>query len=196
MGGSNIMGTRNLTVVVKDGQIRVAQYGQWDGYPEGQGMTIVEFLMGHRNVELLSKRLDSVRFSSEDEDFTVYETLHGALPPEFSRDTAGKILEHIVNTDYFMWLPDNREFAADALFCEWAYVVDLDKSVLEVYKGFGKASPGERFYPLQEQHGINDKYGTAYGAVRFVTEFRFDELNPKTFVDKIKAALGETEDEE
>ena len=28
------MGTRNLTVVYLDGQYKVAQYGQWDGYPK------------------------------------------------------------------------------------------------------------------------------------------------------------------
>lgn len=33
------MGTRNLTAVYLDGQYKVAQYGQWDGYPEGQGIT-------------------------------------------------------------------------------------------------------------------------------------------------------------
>ena len=38
------MGTRNLTCVIKDGKYRVAQYGQWDGYPEGQGMNILNFL--------------------------------------------------------------------------------------------------------------------------------------------------------
>ena len=27
------MGTRNLTCVFKDGEYKVAQYGQWDGYP-------------------------------------------------------------------------------------------------------------------------------------------------------------------
>lgn len=28
------MGTRHLTAVVIDGDYKVAQYGQWDGYPE------------------------------------------------------------------------------------------------------------------------------------------------------------------
>lgn len=32
-----VMGTRNLTCVVLDGEFKVAQYGQWDGYPEGSG---------------------------------------------------------------------------------------------------------------------------------------------------------------
>ena len=38
------MGTRNLTVVFMDGEYKVAQYGQWDGYPEGQGITCFNFL--------------------------------------------------------------------------------------------------------------------------------------------------------
>ena len=39
------MGTRNLTKVIdKEGNIRVAQYGQFDGYPSGQGANIVGFI--------------------------------------------------------------------------------------------------------------------------------------------------------
>ena len=33
------MGTRNLTKVINEqGEVVVAQYGQWDGYPSGQGV--------------------------------------------------------------------------------------------------------------------------------------------------------------
>ena len=38
------MGTRNLTAVYLDGQYKVAQYGQWDGYPEGQGIASAQRL--------------------------------------------------------------------------------------------------------------------------------------------------------
>jgi hypothetical protein len=38
------MGTRHLTMVVSNNETKVAQYGQWDGYPEGQGVTILTFL--------------------------------------------------------------------------------------------------------------------------------------------------------
>ena len=38
------MGTRNLTIVIIDGETKIAQYGQWDGYPAGQGKTILSFL--------------------------------------------------------------------------------------------------------------------------------------------------------
>ena len=38
------MGTRHVTAVFLNGEPRVAQYGQWDGYPSGQGVTILDFL--------------------------------------------------------------------------------------------------------------------------------------------------------
>lgn len=37
------MGTRGLTMVICDGETKVAQYGQWDHYPEGNGITCLEF---------------------------------------------------------------------------------------------------------------------------------------------------------
>ena len=44
MIGRETMGTRNLTCVVHKGKIRMAQYGQWDGYPQGLGKDIAKVL--------------------------------------------------------------------------------------------------------------------------------------------------------
>ena len=38
------MGTRHLICAHKDGKYPIAQYGQWDGYPEGQGVDVLSFL--------------------------------------------------------------------------------------------------------------------------------------------------------
>jgi hypothetical protein len=38
------MGTRNVTAVLYGGVFKVAQYGQWDGYPSGQGATVLDFV--------------------------------------------------------------------------------------------------------------------------------------------------------
>ena len=38
------MGTRHLIEVKLDGELKVAQYGQWDGYPTGQGVKIADFI--------------------------------------------------------------------------------------------------------------------------------------------------------
>jgi hypothetical protein len=39
------MGTRNLTVVISNNQTKVAQYGQWDGNPSGQGVNAITTLI-------------------------------------------------------------------------------------------------------------------------------------------------------
>lgn len=38
------MGTRNITRVISEGQLKVCQYCQWDGYPTGAGKEIVDFI--------------------------------------------------------------------------------------------------------------------------------------------------------
>lgn len=39
------MGTRHLIAAKVDGEYKLAQYGQWDGYPEGQGVAVLDFLV-------------------------------------------------------------------------------------------------------------------------------------------------------
>jgi hypothetical protein len=39
------MGTRHLQVVIDEsGETKISQYGQWDGYPAGQGLQILDYL--------------------------------------------------------------------------------------------------------------------------------------------------------
>lgn len=55
------MGTRNLTMVIdRKGEIKVAQYGQWDGYPSGQGATILEFAKDKEKMSKLEKELEKM----------------------------------------------------------------------------------------------------------------------------------------
>ncbi len=141
------MGTRHLTCVVKDGEFKVAQYGQWDGYPTGQGKTIVEFLQGRFNKEMFLKKLAKVDWITED-IMKRYWKEAGAkgdthwvgmdvsdrfkqLHPELHRDTGAKVLE-IIQMGKVKYLDNEINFANDSLFCEWCYVLDLDNDVLEV----------------------------------------------------------------
>lgn len=53
------MGTRNLTLVYYKGAWHIAQYGQWDGYPKGQGLTVLRFVMNAENVSKLKAVIDA-----------------------------------------------------------------------------------------------------------------------------------------
>lgn len=168
------MGTRNLTMVISNGKTKVAQYGQWDGYPEGQGKTILEFLR-EANLKTFKSKVDKLNWLTDeqidelDKDGKAYEN-----HPYLSRDCGGQILSAItygkmtINEGMgkrkavkvnVVGLVDSSDFAGDSLFCEWAYVIDLDKETFEVYKGFN-TSPvpkGERFTDLPQEKD-NDKY--------------------------------------
>jgi hypothetical protein len=152
------MGTRHLTAVIKDEEFKVAQYGQWDGYPEGQGATILEFLK-ETDLNEFNKALGRCRFLPEDEAQERYSA--AGLPesgwmgqadvevynqefPYFSRDYGAGILQMIVeSTDDVIDLQNSQEFAEDSLFCEYVYVLDLDNKTLEVYGGYNDAERTE-----------------------------------------------------
>lgn len=140
------MGTRNLTCVISNSEYKIAQYGQWDGYPSGQGLTILNFLKTEGNISKLKNKLQYVRFLDlKGIDKELVEKFdRGELPDHqnwfdlyISRDVGGKILENLVTYDDIdIPLRNSLSFAGDSLFCEWCYVVDLDTNTFEVYRGF------------------------------------------------------------
>lgn len=158
------MGTRHLICVVSDGEYRIAQYGQWDGYPSGQGVSILEFLQGDK-VELLKEKIHNCTWITGEElknrwlefgvdldkqKFITYDVSNKFCTkyPELSRDTGAEILELVADSQCGLCLRNDHDFAYDSVFCEWAYVIDFDKQTFEVYKGFNNTpiDKNERFY--------------------------------------------------
>ena len=188
------MGTRNLTMVQFNNEIKVAQYGQWDGYPSGQGATILEFCSNGVNLEKLKLKLEKVRFFREGEPLEFNKKLeekdaytHWLYDNYNHRDIGGKILERIVESEEDeeeIILENEYDFGYDGLFCEWAYCVNLDTNKLEVYKGFGKRPLGkkQRFYKENQKP---DEYG--YYAIRMVKQFDLNNLPSEAeFVEQLE----------
>ena len=50
--------------------------------------------------------------------------------PYFSRDNGAQILDMIYHSEEEVFI--SIDFAADSLFCQWAYVIDLDKNTFEI----------------------------------------------------------------
>jgi hypothetical protein len=112
--------------------------------------------------------------------------------PLLSRDNGGAILEMIYNTKgkNSLWVTDSSNFASDSLFCEWAYVIDLDKGTFGVYNGFNQTplTEKDRFFYLQ------DKAENGYYPVKKLTAFSLKKLpTVKRFVSKCEG-LVEVED--
>lgn len=135
------MGTRHLIAIVLDKKIKVAQYGQWDGYPSGNGRALAKAIVNIIRTAQLQDFITRVRKCS----FATQEQLEEEqrkvdagqpFPKQFSRDTSAEIVGMILDSPGGLLLKDSSEFARDSLFCEWAYVIDLDTSSFEIYKGF------------------------------------------------------------
>jgi hypothetical protein len=146
------MGTRHLIAVKLGGEPKIAQYGQWDGYPSGQGFTVLEFLRKYDRPKF-ENRLITTRFANEidnqnmDSFFKMIGANDGWMTeqqsikfkeeyPFASRDVGGNILQLVYDSELEeVILNDNMDFLEDTTFCEWAYIIDLDANTLEVYDG-------------------------------------------------------------
>ncbi|MHA2085214.1 MAG: hypothetical protein ACXABD_15770 [Candidatus Thorarchaeota archaeon] len=202
------MGTRHLTCVVLEKEYVIAQYGQWDGYPEGAGVFILEALhnaglVGYAKMKEYAKDLIEIS-AGELKDLW---TECGADPnsnwvdmevsnkfakkyPYFSRDCGYHIVQYLIDGQL---KKVNRQlsFVEDGLYCEWVWVIDLDKDTFEVYKGFNKEplAPTERFHEFEGR-----KYSTgSYEPAKHLVTFSL--FNLPTREDFLEATNLEEEDE-
>lgn len=198
------MGTRNLTMVIEGEQVKVAQYGQWDGYPEGQGATALNLLRGF-DMNEFRKKVHELRWLTNEEVAEI-ETVRDwdKKYPYLSRNAGAEILKAIYHGKMEVLIGDglggkkeveckvkglvNKEnFAGDSLFCEWAYVVDLDKMVFEVYRGFNTKktlNEKDRFFYLQAE-SIKSKEEDTYYPIKMIKSF--DLVNLPTEIEFLES---------
>lgn len=189
------MGTRNLTMVISGGEVKVAQYGQWDGHLDSSGKVVADFIV-KADLESFKQKVDKCEFvtyenyikdkwteagadpNSDLVSFGVSDKFH-AMFPELSRDTGAGILD-LINNSNGLKIKNSIDFVSDSLFCEYAYVVDLDNGILEVYEGFNNRPPhkSERFadFPIENPSSL----GNQYYPVGLVAEIPFEEIDEFT----------------
>lgn len=174
------MGTRAAFGLVVNGSEKIT-YNHWDGYPEGLGFDLID--------QLQTLLVDAEAFRAKAEALTAL-----ALGPDGEEvpPTPEQIERLSAFTDTSVsgqstkdWycllrktqgnLPltleaglfaDASNFPLDSLFCEWAYIANLDTNELEVFKGFqheahnsgrfakrlaggNRAVGGDTYYPVK-----------------------------------------------
>ena len=102
--------------------------------------------------------------------------------PQLHRDVGRDILDMIYNSDAGISLQNSLSFAGDGLFCEWAWLIDLDSNTFEAYEGFNETplSDSDRFLFLE--YSVNylcyNNSGKYHPVVK-VAEWSLDNLPDK-----------------
>ena len=209
------MTTRHLICVIKDKQYRLAQYGCWDGYLEGQGKAIAEFLQV-ADIGKFAAQIDKVTVLSLEEVNMRWAAAYSRFeqdprrswwtPPEIlhlSRDCGSRILYYVMTEE----APEvylSLSFAGESLFCEYCYVIDLDRACLEIFTGLNRSPLAEdaRFYGF-EQHEDNRaafarlvEKGTPFYPVKHFRTVAFEALTPTLMADLAQEISDPEEDDE
>lgn len=156
------MGTRNLTKVIdRQGVVRVAQYGQFDGYPSGQGVNALVHAFNHEAIEAGLKR---VRWATDEELNAIAEQFpmrhrlghdddrnFRLLYPNLTRETAANILGVISWSVGEVILVDNSEFADDEM-CEGIYTIDFERMMFISEYGGDTLEFGLNDLPFQNEY--------------------------------------------
>lgn len=179
------MGTRHLIAVHAGGEYKIAQYGQWDGYPSGQGLGVLGFCRTMDRAAFTEKvkaatfltEADVERINAELKETNGQLMGKGQKYGHFSRDRGAEILQIVADHEPGIILKNSIGFAADSLFCEWTYVIDLDAGTLEVFQGFNQEplADGERFHGWAEKHPGGEAVN-GYHPVKHVKTYALDAL--------------------
>ena len=150
------MGTRGLYGFRKNGEDKLT-YNHFDSYPDWLGSKVVEFCK-ETSIEEMNKIFDNIILVDENakptrtqivECIKYYDDSVSKQSVEdwycLLRNTQGDLN---VYKDGLQYMIDNQEFIKDSLFCEYAYIINLDTNCLEFYLGF------------QKKPCISNRYGT------------------------------------
>ncbi|MBO7697356.1 MAG: hypothetical protein J6T10_32405 [Methanobrevibacter sp.] len=166
------MSTRGLWGFRKNNVDKLT-YNHFDSYPSGLGREIIEFIQNNcLELENICKRIILV-----DEESTPTEKQIEEL-----KDFADLTVSTRSENDWYCllrkaqedknvyaqglkYMIDNKNFILDSVFCEYAYIINLDTKKLEIYVGFqnipdetnryGCQPNSEGYYPCRLVYAID-----------------------------------------
>lgn len=119
------MGTRHYQrVIAADGKTYIKQYGQWDGYPEGQGVEILRYLK-KGNLKKYQENLVKIPkiTKKQGEEVNSKGDKWSELYPYLSRDCGSKIHQMIEDGTVLFVGHTSKKEARE--WCEGFYTIDF-----------------------------------------------------------------------
>lgn len=171
-------------------------YNNSDSYPSGLGASVLSFIKRNTIAQLRSIALNQ-RMVNEDDDvpeadrkkYAAFCNLDVGVGSHKSpswyqqlRRAQGDFEAYENGLDVMI---DGAGFLRDGLFCEWAYIINLDEEALEIYKGFNKNLKALGRYA---DTGITDE--TGYAGVALVKVIPFEYIRD-AHIDILVTKLAE-----
>ncbi|AEG14525.1 hypothetical protein Desku_0926 [Desulfofundulus kuznetsovii DSM 6115] len=163
-------------------------YNHSDSHPEWLGSEIVAFIRrtpyeemveAARKIVLVSEREEPT--DEQIEECRKFFNLFGDCGKQWYwllRDAQGNLDVYLRGLRYMI---DYKDFLADSLFCEWAYIINLDERIFEVYRGFQRKrdrNPRNRYRNMETHDG-------KYYPVKLVVEFPLKNI-PGNWIEVVR----------
>jgi len=187
------MSTRGAIGFRKDNIDKIA-YNHSDSYPNYLGVSIVEFIK-LTPINEIRDIADRIILVQDDETPTPTQIKKcmkyfdakigsGKIDDWYCllRDTQGSLSAY----KDIPYMIDSHDFMSDSVFCEWAYIINLDTEMLEIYKGYNKSINGNGRYA-----SLKDKDSEYYG-VNLLTELPLKDIYEMKYVNKYMDDLEKT----
>jgi len=168
------MGTRGLIGYYKKG-VTKASYNHYDSYPSFLGNRIKEYITDSDAISL-NADFAGIRFVDEDAEvlpehiIAIFNFWYGDVekvePDPYGRPEDELPAKYWYRSMYDLlscshtdirriaksgMMIDYIDFIKGSLFCEWAYIINLDRGVLEIYRGYQTKKPKKNRYALSKE---------------------------------------------
>jgi hypothetical protein len=183
------MGTRGALGFACNQTLKVT-YNHYDSYPDGLGNEVVEFcnkVKADKGWDKLKEKVSALQLVKDNQKPTASQKKAYA---EFTnmgvgdqsdddwycllRNAQGVEGLNAVYDGKVHHMIDSKEFVKDSLFCEYAYVIDLDKMTFDVFRGFQKTA--QKGNPFGEKPN-KDEYSTGeYYPCRLLKSYPLDKI--------------------
>jgi hypothetical protein len=176
------MGTRGAYGFRLEGKDKVT-YNHYDSYPDELGTHTLSYAanIGIEKMKKIASKIVMVGSNTTpspdliERYKAVADTKVGKMKYEdwycLLRNTQGNLHHYQKGIEHMI---DSHEFLADSLFCEWAYIMNLDDQQFEVYRGFNKNSNAPGRYASSASSRSN-----GYVGVSFIASMPLDGLEEK-----------------
>jgi hypothetical protein len=180
------MGTRGTWGFVLDDREKLT-YNHFDSYPDGLGADLLNWLRDQRLEQLCSRVRalelvdESDKPTPEQQERLVAMGTHDSDVSSGQTEEWYSLLRNCQGDPELTlksgFMIEGAGFPLDSLFCEWAYVIDLDNQRFEVYRGF-QTAPHEdgRFATRFDPAEATSVVGETYYPVRKLVDFSLANL--------------------